>query len=83
MNWEIFEVTQQRTGSKGQALAFHSGEAVPLSGLWHPRHEGCANPTELWIRKDEQFPPCEQCGLNASYTLLEAVQHISEDSDFQ
>ena len=80
----MHQVTQPRTGSKGQQqLAFRTGETVPLSGIWRPEHAGCRNPAELWIRKDEVFPPCEQCGSAASFTLLEEVQHISEDADFQ
>jgi len=82
MNWEIYQVTQHRIG-EGQAPAFRSGEAVPLSGLWRPRHDGCTNPAELWIHKNELFPLCEQCGAAATFTLLAAVQHISEDPDFQ
>jgi len=76
------KVTQNRTGSKAQ-VAFRSGETVPLSGIWRPEHNGCANPSELWIRKDELFPLCGQCGSQASFALLEEVQHISEDADFQ
>lgn len=74
---------QHRIGSKTQPIAFRSGEAVPRSGLWRPEHEQCKNTAEVWIRKDELFPPCPQCGSPATYTLLEEVQHISEDSDFQ
>jgi hypothetical protein len=76
------KVTQHRTG-KAQQVAFRSGETVPLSGIWRPEHNGCKNPSELWIRKDELFPGCGQCGLQASFVLLEEVQHISEDSDFR
>ena len=75
-------MTQHRTG-KAQQVAFRSGETVPLSGIWRPEHNGCKNPSELWIRKDELFPGCGQCGLQASFVLLEEVQHISEDSDFR
>jgi len=77
------KVTQNKIGSKAQQVAFRSGETVPLSGIWRPGHNGCANPTELWIRKDELFPLCGQCGSQASFALLEEVQHISEDADFQ
>ncbi len=76
-------MTQHTTGSEAQQLSFRSGETVPLSGVWRPQHEGCRNPAELWIRKDELFPPCEQCGAEAMFVLLQEIQHISEDSDFQ
>jgi hypothetical protein len=75
-------VTQERIGSKAQQVAFHSGETVPLSGVWRPEHENCKS-TEIWIRKDELFPSCSQCGSTATFILVEAIQHISEDSDFQ
>jgi hypothetical protein len=76
-------VTQERIGSKAQQVAFRTGETVPLSGVWRSEHESCKTNPEVWIRKDELFPPCPQCGSPASFTLVEAIQHISEDSDFQ
>jgi hypothetical protein len=76
-------VTQNRTGSEAQQLAFRSGEAVPLSGVWRAEHQACENIAEFWIRKDDLFPLCQQCGLETGFTLLEEVQHISEDSDFR
>ncbi|HMC30976.1 MAG TPA: hypothetical protein VKL99_09090 [Candidatus Angelobacter sp.] len=76
-------MAQQKMSSKAQSVTFRSGEPVPVSGLWRPEHEKCNNAAELWIRKEELFPPCPQCGSPAAFTLLEEVQHISEDSDFQ
>jgi len=80
---------QQQKMSKVQQIAFRSGEKIPVSGIWRPeheKHERCSKTPELpelWIRKDEFFPPCPDCGSPATFTLLEEVQHISEDSDFQ
>ena len=76
-------MTQQQKMSKVQPVSFRSGEKVPVSGIWRPEHERCNKTPELWIRKDELFPPCPDCGSPAVFTLLEEVQHISEDSDFQ
>jgi hypothetical protein len=73
---------QQRM-SKIQQIAFRSGEKVPVSGLWRPEDGKCKQTHELWIKKEELFPPCPDCGSPATYTLLEEVRHISEDSDFQ
>ena len=73
-------VSQQK--SRIQPVAFSSGEGAPLSGVWRAEHEKCTV-YELWLRKDELFPQCSQCGLSTSFILLEEVQHISEDPDFQ
>ncbi|HZD93936.1 MAG TPA: hypothetical protein VE133_06755, partial [Candidatus Sulfotelmatobacter sp.] len=61
---------------------FRSGETVPVSGVWRPEHESCAKAPEIWVRKDNLFPPCQLCGSFTNFTLIEEVQHISEDSDF-
>ena len=68
--------------SKVQKIAFRSGETVPVSGVWRPEHEMCKDAPELWVRKDDLFPPCPSCGSCTGFTLLEEIQHISEDSDF-
>jgi hypothetical protein len=66
-----------------QQIAFTSGEIVPASGIWRSSHEDCEASCELWLGKESYFPPCPVCGAAASFNLLEKVQHISEDPDFQ
>jgi hypothetical protein len=80
MNLEI-RVAQEKL-SKVQRIAFRSGEAVPVSGVWRSEHEMCKDAPELWVRKDDLFPSCPNCGASTGFTLLEEIQHISEDSDF-
>jgi hypothetical protein len=75
-------VSQEKTGSNLNQIAFRSGESVPVSGVWRPAHQGCNHAPELWIHKQDAFPPCPNCGASANFTLLEEVKHISEDSDF-
>lgn len=75
-------MSKQEFSSKVQQVAFRSGETVPISGIWRPEHESCTNAPEIWVRKDDVFPPCPQCGGPTNFILLEEVQHISEDSDF-
>ena len=73
-------VAQEKLSKK---VAFRSGEAVPVSGIWLPEHAMCKEAPELWVRKEDIFPPCPKCGSSTSFTLLEEVQHITEDSDFR
>jgi len=82
----IFEhgdiLVAQHKPSRIQQIAFRSGESAPVSGVWRMEHEQCQDAPELWVRKDDRFPPCPQCGAPASFILIEEVQHISEDADF-
>jgi hypothetical protein len=73
----------QNTNNNSQQIAFRSGELVPVSGIWRPFHESCQGVPELWIQKALPFPPCPACGSSTDFTLLEQVEHISEDSDFR
>lgn len=82
MNWMEIVVAQEKLSNKVQRIAFRSGETVPVSGIWHPEHVACKNAPEVWVRKEDLFPPCPKCSSSTSFTLLEEVQHISEDSDF-
>jgi len=75
-------VSQEKLSSNIQKIAFQSGETVPISGVWRSEHEMCKGTPELWVRKDELFPPCPNCGSSTGFTLLEEIQHITEDSDF-
>jgi len=74
-------VSQEKI-SNVQPLVFASAEVVPVSGVWRSAHKRCQNISELWLRKDDHFPPCPKCGQSASFLLVEEVQHISEDADF-
>lgn len=66
----------------GQILTL-SGATVPVSGVWQPNHDDCANVAELWLKKGAFFPHCSCCGQFATFTLVEEITHISEDPDFQ
>ena len=76
-------MAQPKDSKSPQQIAFRSGELVPVSGVWRPFHEKCPSVPELWIQRAQPFPPCPICGTSADFTLLEQVQHISEDSDFR
>ena len=41
-----------------------SGDVCPKSGLWN-RSCGCR---EISVKKDERFPPCEQCGRSIEFS---------------
>src|SRR5215468_10371662 len=70
-------------GSKMRRIAFTSGEIVPASGIWRSNHEGCEASCEVWLPKQGYFPPCPGCSATAYFTVVEEVQHILEDPDFQ
>jgi hypothetical protein len=74
-----FKVSEEKV----EQVVFTSGEIIPVSGIWLSSHEGCEAAYELWLGKENCFPPCLACRAAASYTLVEEVQHISEDPDFQ
>jgi hypothetical protein len=83
MQMKVEIVVAKEKLSKVQKIAFRSGETVPVSGVWRSEHEACKDNPELWVRKDDLFPPCPNCGSGTGFTLLEEIQHISEDSDFR
>lgn len=74
---------QEKAKNNSEQVAFRSGETAPISGIWRPAHERCPQAAEYWVRREDAFPPCPRCGGPANFTLLEQVDHISEDSDFQ
>ncbi|HEY7403319.1 MAG TPA: hypothetical protein VIB39_07350 [Candidatus Angelobacter sp.] len=76
-------MSEERVGGNIEQIVFTSGEIVPTSGIWRSSHEECDTSCELWIGKDSYFPPCPGCYATATFTLLDEVQHISEDTDFQ
>ncbi|MGB9121045.1 MAG: hypothetical protein WCE73_10530 [Candidatus Angelobacter sp.] len=69
--------------TKSGKVPFLSGEMVPVSGIWRPDHTRCPNSGDIWLRKQTPFPPCPGCSSSAGFALIEEVQHISEDPDFQ
>jgi hypothetical protein len=71
------------SGNKPGEVTLLSGTPVPVSGVWRPNHDDCANLGELWLRKRAFFPHCPCCGQSANFTLVEEIAHISEDPDFQ
>ncbi len=75
-------MADEKSSGNIQQIDFLSGEIVPVSGVWRLNHEDCGNYCELWLPKESFFPPCPTCGFAATFTLLEEVQHISEDPDF-
>ena len=79
--WRSAVSQEQR--NQADRLAFMSGEAVPISGMWRSEHDGCFDPPDLWLYRSAPFPSCPRCGAKASFVLMEEVRHISEDPDFQ
>jgi len=76
-------VVPEKSKEQPSQISFRSGENVPVSGIWRPDHGQHSHSEELWLRVQTQFPPCPKCGLATRFILMEKVQHISEDPDFQ
>ncbi len=58
------------------------GELVEISGVYEVCHHDEKRTTVVLLRTTI-FPCCRQCGDLVRYRILNAVQHISEDPDFQ
>jgi hypothetical protein len=77
------KVSQETHREKPDEIILLSGATVPLSGIWRPDHDDCAEVAELLLRKGAFFPHCSCCGKAASFMLAEEISHISEDPDFR
>jgi hypothetical protein len=77
------KLPQEKPSREPEQIALLSGAAVPVSGIWRPDHDNCANVAELWLRKNAFFPHCPCCGQAAGFILVEEIAHISDDPDFQ
>ena len=73
----------EQSSKQPSQISFRSGEIVPVSGIWRPDHGQHSHSEELWLRVQTPFPSCPKCGLATRFILMEKVQHISEDPDFQ
>jgi len=82
LNWRN-KVSQEMYREKPDEIILLSGATVPVSGIWRPEHDDCADVAELWLRKGSFFPHCSCCGQAASFRLVEQISHISEDADFR
>jgi hypothetical protein len=58
-----------------------SGHVAPVSGLYSVEHGRCWE--QIWVRRGQRFPPCPSCGDDTSFRLLQELQHVLEDPDFQ
>lgn len=67
---------------KALALTLESGKTTSVSGVYRCEHNGCSEKI-VWIRLGEILPACPYCGEEASFSLEEKVEHISEDPDFK
>jgi|ERR1044071_663870 hypothetical protein len=76
-------VLPEQSRKQPSQISFRSGEMVPVSGIWRPDHGQHSHSEELWLRVQTPFPPCPKCGLATRFILMEKIQHISEDPDFQ
>jgi hypothetical protein len=55
-----------------------SGQKVPASGIYEIRHKKHRLPHEVILLKDQQFPPCEQCGTAVQFKVVRLVDGFDE-----
>ena len=66
-----------------QPREFKTGERVLQSGIYEARDvSGNCDPATVVLTSMESFPPCA-CNRTASFRLLRAAPHISDDPDFR
>ncbi|HYX51965.1 MAG TPA: hypothetical protein VE783_00835 [Candidatus Limnocylindrales bacterium] len=63
-------------------VQFETGDLAEISAIYRSAHAACA-PNRCWLQAGERFPVCGDCGANATYILVQPIQHISEDPDFK
>jgi len=74
-------MSETRT-TKVSGRELRSGGLVPVSGIYTLDHQNCSN-GDLWVKKGQRFPVCPNCGKDSVFLLEQAVEHISEDADFE
>ena len=70
-----------------RALINIPGDHVCITGAYEVLHRGHRLPHEVWLRADEKFPRCQQCGSNVLFKFVRRASeptcdHISADQDF-
>ena len=63
---------------------FGAGERAPESGIYEVVHGGKHRESRRGIMvRGQKFPPCQQCGDQVRYVLVESIQYIFDDEDFR
>jgi hypothetical protein len=55
-----------------------TGQKVPASGGYEVCHKKHRLPHEVTLLKDQQFPPCEQCGTAVQFKVIRLVNALDE-----
>ncbi len=64
------------------AIVCHPGQCAPVSGIYRVIHNVHRAPHEVLILRGEELPMCRSCKLDVTFTLVEAVEHVTHDMDF-
>ena len=57
---------------------FWPGETIPATGIYSVVHtNNHANPHDVTIASDGEFPPCNECGDRVYFSLTKAGQNIT------
>ena len=63
--------------------AFWPGEKIPVAGIYSVVHtNNHANPLDVTIASDGEFPLCNECGDRVYFTLTKAGQNITLNQYF-
>jgi hypothetical protein len=53
-----------------------SGQKVPASGIYEVRDKKHRLPHEVTFLRDQQFPPCAQCGIAVQFRVVRLVDAL-------
>jgi hypothetical protein len=68
-------------------MIYIPGHHVCITGIYDVLHSGHRPPHQVWLRVEEKFPRCRQCGSKVSFKFVRRVSeptcdHIIADPDF-
>ncbi len=63
-------------------FACKPGHSAPASGIYRVVHKLHRAPHEVVLLRGEELPTCRSCKVDVTFTLVEAVEHVTHDMDF-
>lgn len=58
------------------------GQLAPASGIYRAVHRMHRAPHEVLVLRGEELPPCRSCRAEVTFTLVQALEHVTHDMDF-
>ncbi len=63
-------------------FACKPADSAPVSGIYRVVHNLHRAPHEIVVLCGEELPTCRSCKFDVTFTLVEAVEHVTHDMDF-